>query len=182
MVAPLGVHLLLMLAAVIASLPFYAFLWHLTLHILGAVLFMGGIVSTTVWVAMAQKTRDTGVMHFASKAAKSVDLLIIAPSVVLVLLSGLAMTVDRWGGWGGFHEFRWIETALTLFVIAAAIWAIFLRRYQSRLVNFSGQSAQSKSPLNGSYYGVLRRWYFWSGVTIVISIAILYLMVAKPWL
>ena len=182
MTALLRVHLLLMAAAVIVSLPFYGFLWHLTLHILGAVLFMGGIVSTTVWMAMAQTTRDTGVMHFASKTARSVDLLVIAPSVVLVLLSGLAITVDRWGGWGGFHEFRWIETALTLFVVAAAIWAIFLRRYQSRLVNLCGQAVQSKSPLDRTYYGALQRWYFWSGVTIVISIAILYLMVAKPWL
>ena len=182
MTALLRVHLLLMAAAVIVSLPFYGFSWYLTLHILGAVLFMGGIVSTTVWVAMAQFSRDAGVMHFASKTARAVDLVVIAPSVVLVLLSGLVMTVDRWGGWGGFHEYRWIETALTLFVIAAVIWAVFLRRYQSKLESLSGQAVQSKSPLDAAYDGALRRWYFWSSVTIAISIAILYLMAAKPWL
>ena len=182
MTALLRVHLLLMAAAVIVSLPFYGFSWYLTLHILGAVLFMGGIVSTTVWMAMAQATRDTGVMHFASKTARSVDLLVIAPSVVLVLLSGLVMAADRWGGWGGFHEFRWIEIALALFVIAAVIWAVFLRRYQSKLVSLSGQAVQSNGPLDAAYDGALCRWYFWSSVTIAISISILYLMAAKPWL
>ncbi len=171
-------HLLLLVVAVALSLPFYGFQWHLTLHILAAILFMGGLASSTLWVALAHVNGQAMIMTFAANGVRKAGLLLVAPAAVLALLSGLMMAADRWGGWGGFHEHRWIEIALGLFVVAIVLWGAFVHRYVAKLVR-AGETAED-GPICPEARAMLKRWYFWSGVVLALSVAILYLMVVKP--
>lgn len=174
----LKAHLLLLAVAVVLALPFYGFQWHLTLHILGAILFMGGLVSSTLWVALAHVNGQAVIVTFAANGARKAGLLLVAPAAVLALLSGLMMAADRWGGWGGFHEYRWIEIALGLFVVAIVLWGAFVHRYVVKLAR-AGETA-ADGPICPEARSVLKRWYFWSGVVLALSVVILYLMVVKP--
>ncbi len=176
----LKVHLLLLAVVVVLSLPFYGFQWHLTLHILAAILFVGGLVSSTLWMALAHCNGTTAVMGFAANAVRKAGLLLVAPAAALALLNGLMMSADRWGGWGGFHEHRWIEIALALFVLALILWGAFVHRYIVKLARVGEQAATADGPLSAETNALLKRWYFWSGVTLALSVAILYLMVVKP--
>ena len=174
----LKVHLLLLVVAVALALPFYGFQWHLTLHILGAILFVGGLVSSTLLMALAHRNGEAVIVTFAANAVRKAGLLLVGPAAVLALLNGLMMAADRWGGWGGFHEHRWIEIALALFVLAIVLWGAFVHRYVVRLAK-AGEMADD-GPICPEAHSVLRRWYFWSGVVLVLSVVILYLMVVKP--
>ena len=40
---------------------------HLLLHIVGAILFVGNILVTAVWLVLAEQTRNGTTLHFASK-------------------------------------------------------------------------------------------------------------------
>lgn len=174
----LKAHLLLLVVAVALSLPFYGFQWHLTLHILGAILFMGGLVSSTLLVALAHRNGEAVIVTFAANSVRKAGLLLVAPAATLSILSGLMMAADRWGGWGGFHEHRWIEVGLALFVVAIVLWGAFVHRYIVRLA-LAGETADD-GPICPEARSVLKRWYLWSGVVLVLSMVILYLMVVKP--
>ena len=173
------VHLLLLAVAVVLSLPFYGFRWHLTLHILAAIVFMGGLVSSMLWMALAHRNGEASIVTFAANATRKAGLILVAPAAVLALLNGLMMAADRWGGWGGFHEQRWIEFGLALFVLAIVLWGAFVHRYMVKLVR-AGDAAGG-GPICPEAQSVLKRWYFWSGLVLVLSVVILYLMVVKPW-
>ena len=174
----LKVHLLLMATAVVASLPVFGFEWHLTLHILAAILFVGGVVSSMIWMASAHRNGSGPIVSFAANAVHKAGLVIVAPAAALALLNGLIMAADRWGGWGGFHEYRWIEIGLALFVVSIVLWGVFVHRYMVKLAR-AGEGA-ADGPICPEANSLLKRWYFWSGLVLALSIAILYLMVAKP--
>ena len=177
----LKAHLALLVVAVVASLPVFPFQWHLTAHILGAILFVGGLVSSTLWMGLAHGGGRAAFLGFAANGARQVGLLLVGPAAVLALVSGLVMTFDRWGGWSGFGEHRWLEIALALFVAAVVLWGAFVHRYAVKLARLADDSAgTADGPPGAEIQGLMKRWYFWSGVVIALSVAILYLMAAKP--
>ena len=128
----LKVHLLLLVVAVALALPFYGFQWHLTLHILGAILFVGGLVSSTLLIALAHRNGEAVIVTFAANSVFVRRGCCWSRRRRCWLLNGLMMAADRWGGWGGFHEHRWIEIALALFVLAIVFWGAFVHRYVVR--------------------------------------------------
>ena len=94
----------LVVAALAVSLPQFPYRWHTFLHIAGAVVFLGNIIVTAAWMFMAERTRSIDVIHFSAKAVIRADLLFTLPGVLLVLMNGYAMVLDRWGGWGAFRN------------------------------------------------------------------------------
>ena len=171
-------HLLLLVVAVALSLPFYGFQWHLTLHILASILFVGGLVSSTLWMALAHRNGAAIVVAFAADSVRKAGLLLVAPAGALALLNGLMMAADRWGGWTGFHEHRWIEIALALFVLTLILWGAFVHRNIAKLARACETAADG--PICPEANALLKRWYIWSAIVLTLSVAILYLMVAKP--
>ena len=156
---------------VLASLPLYPYKWHLLLHILGAVVFVGNIIVTAAWMVLAERTRELRVIRFATRAVNRADLLFTGPGVALVLLNGLAIAADRWGGWANFYEHSWIALALALFAASGIVWVAFLMRYQTRMAGplVSGRGGRRKPApgvlqcppqvvrLGGHRHGVARR-------------------------
>ena len=66
-----------------------------------------------------------------------------------------------------------------MFVLAIVLWGAFVHRYMVKLVR-AGDAAGG-GPICPEAQSVLKRWYFWSGLVLVLSVVILYLMVVKPW-
>ena len=163
-----------------ASLPIYSFRWHMTLHILGVVIFLGNIIVTAAWMILAERSKSTSVIHFASKTVSRADVLFTGPGVILILGNGLALAESRWGGWSGFHEFSWIVLALILLGISGVVWMGFLLRYQFGMLRLSTQAVEADAPLPPQFYSLLHRWYFWGGIAILLPIFAVYLMAGKP--
>ena len=167
-------------AAVVASLPLYSYEWHLMLHIFGAVIFLGNFIVSAMWMALAERTRESSVVHFASKSVGWADQVFTGPGVVLVLLNGMALAADRWGGWGSFHETGWITAGLLLFAASGLVWVGFLQRYQSTLGRLSKEAVDTGAGLSDEFFGALHMWYFWGIVAIILPLVSLALMVFKP--
>lgn len=170
---------LLVLIVLAVSLPLFPYRWHTFLHIAGAVVFLGNIIVTGAWMLMAERTRNVNVIHFSAKAVFRADLLFTLPGVLLVLINGLVMVFDRWGGRDAIYQLSWISVALSLFTASGIIWVGLLIPAQHRMVVFSDPSVHPDS-LPSQFTSALHRWYFWGAIAIALPIGSLYLMVTKP--
>ena len=166
-------------AAVVASLPLFPYQWHVFLHIAGAVVFLGNIIVTGVWMLLAERTRSIPVIHFSAKAVIRADFLFTLPGVLLLVMNGLVMVVARWGGWDAFHQVSWITIALALFIASGVIWLGVLIPVQHRMAVFSDPSDYPDAPPS-QFFSAIHRWYFWGGLAIALPLCSLYLMVHKP--
>jgi uncharacterized membrane protein len=149
--------------------------WHKLLHIFGAVIFLGNIIVTGVWMFLAERNRERATLHFASEVVNWADVLFTAPGVLLVLVNGLIM-VTRWGGIGT----SWVAVGLGLFTLSGIVWVGFLLRYQNRLIQLSSNPVVSGEQLPEAFFQTLHRWYFWGIVATILPLISLVLMVVKP--
>ena len=165
-------------ARAFVPLPNAAHMSLLFLHVVGAIIFMGNIVVSAMWMAHATKTRNTHVLHFATRSIARADWLFTLPGIVLLLGPGLFML----GRFGGFPGKAWVELALTFFILSVVIWVSVLIRLQKRMIDMTTVAATSNSELDDSFYRVVKRWSMWGGIATLLPFASLVLMVFKPGL
>ena len=128
---------------------------------------------------MAERTRNVNVIHFSAKAVIRADLLFTLPGVILVLMNGLVMVFDRWGGRDAIYQLSWISVALALFTASGVIWVALLIPAQHRMVVCSDPLAHPDL-LPSQFTSALHKWYFWGAIAIALPLCSLYLMVTKP--
>ncbi len=155
---------------------FLPYQWHKLLHIAGAILFLGNIIVTAVWLVLAEQTRNQATLHFAAKAVSWADVFFTAPGILLLFANGQIMAQAAWGGVSA----SWIVLALGLFALSGIVWAGFLLRFQHRLIRLSAQPAGSDAPLPPAFFQVLHAWYIAGMVATVSPLVSLVLMVVKP--
>lgn len=64
-----------------------------SLHILGAVIFLGNIIVTGWWKVMADRTRNPVVIAFAQRQVTLTDFIFTGGGVVLILATGLGNAI-----------------------------------------------------------------------------------------
>jgi uncharacterized membrane protein len=149
---------------------------HLLLHILGAVLFLGNILVTAVWLALAARTKQAATLHFAAQAVNWADVVFTAPGILLLLANGQIMAQAAWGG----VRASWVVVALGLFIASGIVWGGFLVRLQHRLMQLAAPAASSAAPVPAAFFRTLHAWYRAGIVATVLPLVSLVLMVLKP--
>lgn len=152
----------------------FSYGWHVFLHVLGAVLFMGNIIVSALWMVFAEQSGDKAALRFAAGALNWADVVFTAPGIFLLLLNGFILS---YAAWGGLTQ-GWIALALGLFILSGVIWAVFLIPLQARLIKLSSQP----DSLPAAFFSALHRWYFWGAIATLTPLASLFLMVFKPHL
>lgn len=145
------------------------------LHILGAVLFLGNIIVTGIWMFLAEKSKNVRVIQFAIIAVNWMDVFFTAPGAALILLSGLLQAPHH----GGLYTQSWILTGLILFTLSGLIWLALLIPDQHRLIILSSNLTKTKR-LSARFFKVLHRWYFWGILATILPIISLIIMVLRP--
>lgn len=143
-----------------------------SLHILGAVLFLGNIIITGVWMFLAEKSKNINIIQFGVKAVNWMDVFFTAPGAALILLSGFIQAEHH----GGVYTQSWILAGLMLFSLSGIIWLLALIPDQHRLIKLSSES----NKLPRKFYEVLHRWYFWGIIATILPLISLAIMVLKP--
>ncbi len=147
--------------------------WHKTLHITGAVIFLGNIIVTGAWMLLAERSRDAAVLHFAAETVNWADVFFTAPGVFLLVSNGFIMA-KNWGGLGT----SWIVAALSLFSLSGIVWIGFLIPCQERMIRYS--SPAESGGRDELLFRTLHRWYFWGIIATILPLTSLGLMVLKP--
>ena len=171
----IGVVLLVVVILAFLHHPLlFPYQWHKLLHILGAILLVGNIIITGVWIFMAERTNNSDVMRFAARMVNWADVFFTVPGILLLITNGDILSEQ----WGGIFQVSWIVASLVLFAFSGMVWIGLLLRYQNRLITLSeSMHGEKGSP---EFFNVLHKWYFWGALATVFPLISLVLMSLKP--
>jgi len=144
-----------------------------TLHILGAVVFVGNIVVTALWKALADRTRDPRVVAFGQRLVTVTDWTFTGPGAALVLLTGILLSSQ-----GAYWRLPWIHAGLGLFALSGILWLAVLapiQHMQPRLVR-----DLQDGPIPSDYWRLGRIWILVGIPATLLPLANIWVMVAKP--
>lgn len=168
--------LIMIAAAAVLSLP-YGHRWNLLMHITGAIVFMGNVVVTAVWMSMARRSGEPANVRFAARGVLVADIYLTTPGVVLLFVNGLILSF-AWFETGGAS---WLHVSMGLFVLSGVAWLALLVPIQRKLARLAAEGAPGDD-LPAGFHGALKAWFRWSGILTLLPLGILVLMVVKPGL
>ena len=148
------------------------FAWHKTLHVLGAVLFLGNIATGALWGAFAVASREPCTVRFALSTINWSDAAFTGPGVLLVMYNGLVMA----GSLGGVGANRFTQWGLAMFYGVILAWILSVVPDQHRILALADEAAAPGPQLRKA----VLRWNVIGSVAGVLAVAVLILMVLKP--
>lgn len=150
--------------------------FYLFIHLLGAVLFVGNIVTAAFWKVTADIRKNPAVVHQATRNVMLADWIFTLPGLVLLIVSGSLMA-DRAGM--SMNGLNWLTMSLILFGITGAIWLAALIPLQRRMIRLSEQSLQAGT-LSDAYRKASKQWAAYGIAATLLPLVVLYLMIAQP--
>jgi uncharacterized membrane protein len=154
--------------------------WVKLLHLLGVLLFVGNILVTAVWKALADRTRDPAIVAFAQRLVGLTDIVFTGPGAGLVGASGVLLGTSYAAEHGGaFWKVGWIAWGLGLFALSGLIWVALLIPLQLRQAALARQFAVD-GRIPPEYWRLGRIWAAAGVVATALPLVNLYLMVLRP--
>lgn len=141
------------------------------LHVLCACLFLGNVIVSGVWAAMAERTRNHAIIQFSNRLVLITDLLFTASGAVGVVVTGHMMA----GRWGGDTAHPWITWSYALFGLSGLIWALLLLPIQIRQWHILRRTTF----ITREYLQLSRLWQISGAVATMLPLPVLYFMVTK---
>ncbi|MDF2661927.1 MAG: hypothetical protein K0Q94_4718 [Paenibacillus sp.] len=149
----------------------------LFMHIGGAFLFVGNIITAAFWKIRADATRNPAVIHEAAKNVMLADYAFTLPGLVLLVVSGVWMA----GRSGSLHSgFNWLTLSLILFAVTGIVWLAILLPLQRGMIRHSKQSMAS-GVVSAAYRKASLYWAIFGTMATLLPVVILYLMIAKSF-
>ncbi|WP_159883650.1 DUF2269 domain-containing protein [Paenibacillus puerhi] len=147
------------------------------LHVLGAMMFIGNILTAAFWKLKAERTGDISYIHRVTRNVMTADYWFTLPGIALILLTGHILAIRA--GYA-LTEWNWVSVSEGLFALSGLIWLLVLLPAQKKMIRESGSSVEAGS-LNASYRKASRLWDGFGTVVTLIPLAVLYLMLNKPF-
>jgi uncharacterized membrane protein len=146
--------------------------WHKTLHVLGAVLFLGNVATGALWGALAVYGKDPRTVRFALSTINWSDAVFTGPGVLLLMYNGLAMA----GSLGGLTANAFTAWGLSLFYAVILAWILVVVPDQHRILARAGEAAEGSA----AFRGAVLRWNIIGSLAGGLAVVVLVLMVLKP--
>ncbi|MGE0286254.1 MAG: DUF2269 family protein [Bradyrhizobium sp.] len=146
------------------------------LHVLGAVVILGTGTGIAFFMLMAHRSGD------AAFIAKTAEVVVIADFVFTlsaVLLQPVTGALLMWLSSTSIGE-GWLATALVLYAVAGAFWVPVLFM-QIEMRDLARAAATGNTPLPARYFTLFRRWLLCGIPGFGAVLAILWLMLVKPF-
>jgi uncharacterized membrane protein len=140
-------------------------------HVLCACLFLGNVIVSGIWAAMAERTRNHAIIQFSNRMVLITDLLFTATGAIGVVFTGHLMA----GRYGGDTAHPWITWSYALFGLSGLIWMLVLLPIQLK----QRRLLQRTTQITSEYLQLSKVWQISGAVATVLPLPILYLMVNK---
>jgi uncharacterized membrane protein len=140
-------------------------------HVLCACLFLGNVVVSGIWAALAERTRNHAIIQFSNRLVLITDLMFTLTGAVGVVYTGHLMAVR----YGGDSAHPWITWSYALFGFSGLIWLLVLvpiQLKQRRLLQRTTQITQE-------YLRWSRVWQVSGALATALPLPIIYFMVTK---
>jgi uncharacterized membrane protein len=165
------------LAVVGASAPLWPFGWHLALHILGAAMLIGNAFVMAAWLSLAGFAGGDAAKRRAARAVNLGDVWFTVPGAALILLNGLAMVGERYGGIAALTTIPWIGGGFAMLTLTGVVWATRLVPAQLSLHRL----AYVDGPIEADRFRrALVGWSAWGVIATVMPLIAVFLMTTKP--
>jgi len=144
-------------------------------HLLGVVLFMGNILVTGFWKAIADRMREPHVVAYAQHLVTLTDWLFTFGGIVLILIGAYGMVAT-----GGLDlRLTWLLWGQALFAASGLIWIAVLVPVQVEQAKLA-HGFEAGGAIPERYWQLNRRWVIFGIIATALPLANLYFMVAKP--
>ncbi|GAA0379721.1 DUF2269 domain-containing protein [Bacillus horti] len=147
------------------------------LHVLGAVMFLGNVITAAFWKIRAERGKDIAHIHKAVKNVMFADYVFTLPGIILLIITGNLMAFQA--GYA-MMEWNWVTVSQGLFILTGLLWVIILLPNQRKMIKESEKSI-SLGQLTPSYKKASRIWDVCGSLANLIPLVVLYLMLAKPF-
>ena len=146
------------------------------LHVLGAIVILGTGSGIAFFMLMADVSRDAAFIARTAATVEFADMLFTRTAVILQPVSGgilMAMSSTSLAE-------RWLVTSLALYAVAGLFWipVIFM---QIEMRDLAAIAAAQNAVLPPRYFALFRRWVLFGIPGFGSVMAILWLMIAKPF-
>jgi uncharacterized membrane protein len=145
--------------------------WLLLIHILAAMLWLGGVTAVSAFALRILRTKEPGASRAFMGTLRVIGPLVLAPGPILVLGMGIWMVAKQWE-----FDQTWIEIAFALFAVAFLIGAA----HQSRTAIAAERASAAGDDATALRY--LRRWAWGMATILALLVAATWDMVFKPGL
>jgi uncharacterized membrane protein len=145
--------------------------WLLLVHILAAMLWVGGVTAVGAFALRILRTKEPGASQAFMRSLRVVGPLVLAPGPVLVITMGIWMVAKQWE-----FDQTWVELAFALFALAFLIGAA----HQSRAAIAAERASAAGDDAAALRH--LRRWAWGMATILVILLVATWDMVFKPGL
>ena len=140
-------------------------------HVLSACLFLGNVIVSGTWAALAERTRKHDIISFSNKLVLITDLLFTLTGAIGVVVTGHLMA----GQYGGDGSHPWITWSYVLFGLSGLIWALVLVPIQLKQRSLLRRTTH----ITAEYLSLSKIWQLSGAVATILPLPILYLMVTK---
>jgi uncharacterized membrane protein len=139
-------------------------------------LFLGNIIVTAFWKALADRTGEPRVIAFAQRLVTLTDWIFTAGGILLILVGayGMAFVAGL-----DLHSQAWLIWGQVLFIASGVIWALILIPTQIAQAR-QAHAFAAGGPIPDKYWALNRRWLVGGIVATVLPLANLYFMIFKP--
>lgn len=148
------------------------------LHVLGAVLFVGNIITAAFWKLLAERDGNVQGIVATVQRVMLADYFFTIPGGILLLATGHIL-VEMSGN--VYWKMGWFNLAYGAFGVSGLLWAFVLLPAQRRMIKFS-EASLGIGKLSDEYRRASNTWNLWGTVSTLLPMVTLYLMVAKPFL
>jgi uncharacterized membrane protein len=146
------------------------------LHVLGAIVILGTGAGIAFFMLMAHRSRDAA---FIARTAEVVVLADFVFTLSAVLLQPVTGGLLMWLSSTSITE-GWLMTSLALYAVAGVFWVpvVFM---QIEMRDLARAAVAKSTPLPPRYFALFRRWFLFGIPGFGSVMAILWLMIAKPF-
>jgi uncharacterized membrane protein len=145
--------------------------WLKFLHILGAIVWLGGGTTLLAVGARARRSADANTLAEFARLLRYIGIRLLGPGGIVVLITGVWMVLAS-AAWN-FSQL-WVLLALGLFAVAFLIGAVYLSRVGLELERTVEASRSAES------VALVGRWILAYGLIVAVLLVAVWDMVFKP--
>jgi uncharacterized membrane protein len=162
------------LIVVALSLPFYGRTWNHLMHVLGAVLFLGNMMVTAVWMSLAKRSGNAEALRLGVRGIMLTDAVFTTPGALLLLLNGGILAAPYFK-----TDWHWLAAGIVLYLASGAIWGMAVIPSQKKLAQLMSTMPPG-GPVPPECDALMARWNRFGGMATLLPLIALVLMVFKP--
>jgi uncharacterized membrane protein len=143
-------------------------------HVLSAVIWVGGAATAQVYALLAVRTKDPVKVAAFAGDTEFVRTRIFLPAALILLVSGILTVRDSGGAWD--YNQGWVQFGLVIIALSIVTGAGFLGPEAGRIA----KATETDGVESPDVQARIRRIFLVSRVELVLLLAVVFDMVVKP--